>query len=477
MNRHGCWTFRAGRPIAIIITALTAALILVCIGCADDSDAASGTIPDTNIEWKTELHTLTITSTESEKIPDYDDQNRPPWPTEGIKKVVVNGKIKGIGECVFKDMTSLEEVSLGYNLREIGDGAFDGCGNVKRIDVDSKKLDGVGDKAIQGLTGLTEVNFSENVQLIPVVAKFGKDIQTITIPATAQDIAAGAFAHVTGLKKLVFLPLDMNRIINAYVFDSDATFTCEFASGIRAIPQYLFAYCNFTEFTIPDTVVDIRDGAFTWAGLKTMNIPEGVTRIGFFAFEDCWSLETVTIPSTVNEMDSNCFGNCYGLKQVYYYPSGTTLSYYRVFDYDEGKPVGFTIYCGEGSVIPGGLLDGSRCISLVFDGDKILDGAFGEYSLTFTDTIVFGENIEYITNDSFSTFRFYDADHQPMDLTPDSVRGHTFIQGSPQHYTMETYGANAAEDDSEALKAPAMGLSVLVAVIAACMILSFARRK
>ena len=66
---------------------------------------------------------------------------------------------------------------------------------------------------------------------------------------------------------------------------------------------------------------------------------------------------------------------------------------------------------------------------------------------------------------------------QPIDLIPDNVKELTFIQNSPQHYTIETYGGNGEPDDSEALKTPAIALTALVAIIALGLIVAFARRK
>ena len=67
--------------------------------------------------------------------------------------------------------------------------------------------------------------------------------------------------------------------------------------------------------------------------------------------------------------------------------------------------------------------------------------------------------------------------YQPIDLILDNVKGLTFIQNSPQHYTIETYGGNGEPDDSEALKTPAIALTALVAIIALGLIVAFARRN
>lgn len=46
-------------------------------------------------------------------------------------------------------------------------------------------------------------------------------------------------------------------------------------------------------------------------------IPEGTTKIGNRAFEDCSSLESVTIPESVTKIDESAFDDCSALTAIY----------------------------------------------------------------------------------------------------------------------------------------------------------------
>ena len=57
---------------------------------------------------------------------------------------------------------------------------------------------------------------------------------------------------------------------------------------------------QLTEFTIPDGIAIIDEGAFEYCtALRSIIIPDGVTWISNRAFSNCTSLESITIPDSV----------------------------------------------------------------------------------------------------------------------------------------------------------------------------------
>ncbi len=463
-------------PVALAVLAAVAAVVVLSLCASDASDAASGTL-DGGVEWSTSGDTLTLTGPSTPAaVPDYTETERPPWSMDGIKKLVVGSGVSRIGNYTFLD-SGLEYLSLGPDLGSIGEYAFRHCKDVKKIDVDSKSLTGVDEKAVEDLVGITEVTFSGNVSYIPAVAKWGENIETITIPAGASDIAPEAFRYVTGLKKLVFLPLDMHRPSGHSVFSSHADFEVEFGEGIKSIPDYLFCGTgSMHSITIPDTVETIREGAFSRSGLTEIVMPEGLVTVEAFAFESSYSLGTVTISSTVKSIGSSCFSECYCIGRVNYYADMTDGVGEHIFWCEDYKPCTFVTYCGEGSVVPIRFFDAAPVNELIFDGKGICSGAFGEYDGINLKKISFGGNIESVSNGSFYPFKFYDADGNQMDLTPDSVRGCAFVSTAWNKFSIDNYNAYGTDDDSEALKTPAIGMAVFVAVIAAGLIVSFGRK-
>lgn len=70
------------------------------------------------------------------------------------------------------------------------------------------------------------------------------------------------------------------------------------------------------EVTLPPTLDEIEDSAFfKCSSLTEITIPEGVTKIGQAAFYGCSQLTSITIPSTITDMDTAFSGNT-ALSQV-----------------------------------------------------------------------------------------------------------------------------------------------------------------
>ena len=96
-------------------------------------------------------------------------------------------------------------------------------------------------------------------------------------------------------------------------------------SGITSIGKYAFNQCySLASVTIPSNVTSIGTNAFnTCYSLASVTIPSGVTSIGSSAFGSCNDLTSVAIPSGVTSTGSNTFQGCYSLASVAI-PSGVT---------------------------------------------------------------------------------------------------------------------------------------------------------
>lgn len=74
---------------------------------------------------------------------------------------------------------------------------------------------------------------------------------------------------------------------------------------------------DVTEFVIPDGVTKIGNYAFySFTSLTSVTIPNGVTTIGAYAFNNCPSLTSVTIPDSVTEIGRYAFASLIMLKNV-----------------------------------------------------------------------------------------------------------------------------------------------------------------
>ena len=99
----------------------------------------------------------------------------------------------------------------------------------------------------------------------------------------------------------------------------------EIENGVTKIGIYAFYNCSkLTNITIPEGVTSIGDSAFSGcSSLTSITIPEGVTSIGSYAFSGCSSLTSITIPEGVTSIGSYAFSGCSSLTSITI-PEGVT---------------------------------------------------------------------------------------------------------------------------------------------------------
>ena len=89
-------------------------------------------------------------------------------------------------------------------------------------------------------------------------------------------------------------------------------------NGVRNIGNFAFEDCqSLRSVSIPFSVVMIGEGAFEGcSSLTSVNIPNSVTSIGKYAFWGCPNLTSITIPNTVTTIGDLAFCDCPSLTSI-----------------------------------------------------------------------------------------------------------------------------------------------------------------
>ena len=97
--------------------------------------------------------------------------------------------------------------------------------------------------------------------------------------------------------------------------------------SVTSIGKYAFSDCNsLTSITIPDGVTSIGGGAFEECeSLTSITIPDSVTSIGSSAFRGCASLTSIIIPDGVTSIGDEAFIGCSGLSGIFIPDSVTSI--------------------------------------------------------------------------------------------------------------------------------------------------------
>ncbi len=153
---------------------------------------------------------------------------------------------------------------------------------------------------------------------------------------------------------------------------------------ITNIVSYAFNDCtSLVSITIPEGVTSIGDYAFRECSrLMSITIPESVTSIGKYAFYGCSRLTRITIPSGVTSIGEGVFAGCSRLTRITI-PSGVTSIGYSAFN-GCSSLTSITIPNGVTSIDSYAFYLCRRLTSITFPGDAptIRSNAF--YGVTAT---------------------------------------------------------------------------------------------
>ena len=136
--------------------------------------------------------------------------------------------------------------------------------------------------------------------------------------------SSGSFAFYGASTTSHILKKDTTTTENIHQVYTNAVQKIEIGSN-ASIADYAFNRCySLASVTIPSGVTSIGTTAFDGCySLTSVTIPSGVTSISGYAFQSCTSLTSVTIPSGVTSIGTTAFGSCYSLTSVTI-PSGVT---------------------------------------------------------------------------------------------------------------------------------------------------------
>ena len=87
---------------------------------------------------------------------------------------------------------------------------------------------------------------------------------------------------------------------------------------MKHIEQCVFNNCySLSSITLPSTLTYLGSFAFQYClALKEVTVPESVQFMGHQIFLECRSLTSVTLPSTITNIDHNMFRRCTALEQI-----------------------------------------------------------------------------------------------------------------------------------------------------------------
>lgn len=232
-----------------------------------------------------------------------------------------------IGKYLIKAKNSLSgSYKIKDGTRLIADYAFKSCDNLTSVAI-PENVTTIGDQAFCDCDSLISVTISDSVTTIGDKAFcYCDNLEIIMVDADNTAYSSDSRGALFDKNKTVLIQYPIGSTNSSYII----------LDGVTTIGKYAFAYCDsLTSITIPNSVTTIGDQAFfSCDNLKSVAIGDSVTTIGYGAFSCCDGLTSITVDDDNTVYSSDNRGVLFDKNKMVLiqYPVGNTNSSYMIPD-------------------------------------------------------------------------------------------------------------------------------------------------
>ena len=233
-----------------------------------------------------------------------------------IETVEIPNSVVKIQHGAFKG-TNLKTVTIPEGVETITYDAFAACKSLEVVNYNAINCSNSSVNRFAGCDNLKTINIGPKVTVIADCLFEGVPVESITIPASVKEIGYSAFEE-TGLKSIT-IPETVTKI------GFDAFTDCKSLETVNYNPincsggiDGRFKRCdNLKTINIGPKVTVIADCLFEGVPIESIAIPASVKEIGYKAFYNS-SLKTIYLPERLTKIGRDVFKGCTNFKDIYY---------------------------------------------------------------------------------------------------------------------------------------------------------------
>lgn len=265
---------------------------------------------------------------------------------ESLESISLPAGLESIADDAFNSCTKIESINIPASTTVIGSGIIGNCNSLTSVTVDDANpvyhdsgncIINTADKVLVSGCNISVISADASVTSIGYKAFYMcESLANVNIPESVTSIGEYAFYGCKGLSTVYYdaSEAEWNSILvgdrNSPLLSAQIVFSeeddllpegleYEIIDGEVTITDYTG---SAAELVIPSTidgypVTSIGNWAFyDCSSLESITIPEGVASIGHYAFHKCASLESITLPASITSIEDATFYECPSLTSV-----------------------------------------------------------------------------------------------------------------------------------------------------------------
>lgn len=200
-----------------------------------------------------------------------------------IESVSMPSTVTSVGAISFKNCSSLKKVGLSQNVKLLGNNCFEGCTALTSLDIpDSVTF--IDQEFCLDCTSLTSVAFGQNSSCETSAFEGCTSLESVEIPESWRTVPADCFRGCTALTE-VSAAYGITEIGAGAFFGCTSLTEIVLPESVTAIYNDAFCSCTSLEYANVGASLDtLGSRAFADSGLKTLEVPDTLVRIGECAF-------------------------------------------------------------------------------------------------------------------------------------------------------------------------------------------------
>lgn len=233
-----------------------------------------------------------------------------------VNNLTIPDTVSAINDRVFQGCGSISSLTISSNVSSIGQYAFSYCNNLIAVEIHDG-VDIVDEYAFSNCSNLRTIMISgNNITLETGAFMDCTSLRNVTLPKDLFKISNHLFSGCSALQSIT-LPNSISTIGEDAFYGCSNLSSVNFPHGLSSIGEEAFRGCSLARISIPASIKTISDYVFAGNDITSVVIPSGITSIGLGAFNDCFYMASITIPTSVTIIE-DAFLNCQALDDVYY---------------------------------------------------------------------------------------------------------------------------------------------------------------